>query len=55
MADKIPSQSRTGEGVLVYKGKSWTVAAEPEVVDTDGDFQLLEVWVRRGEDIGQPE
>jgi hypothetical protein len=30
------------------------VTSEPVVVDSEGDEDLVEVWVRRGEGIGEP-
>lgn len=42
-------------GTLRYGGQTWKVVSEPEVVETDGDAELIEVWVRRGEDIGERE
>lgn len=40
------------EGTLTFQGRTWAVESPPVVVDTDGDAQLVEVWVR-GEDIEQ--
>lgn len=54
MTNRIPSQSRKDD-VLTYDGKVWHVESEPVVVESDGDSVLVEVWVRRGEDIEQRE
>lgn len=53
MVDRIPEQSRQGDGWLIYKGKAWRVESEPVVVEADGDSELVEVWVKRGEGIGK--
>jgi len=52
MAEKVPAQ-RDDEGTLSYGGQTWRVTSSPEVVDSDGDDVLVEVWVRRGEGDGK--
>ncbi|MFF9525402.1 hypothetical protein ACF1DV_25985 [Streptomyces achromogenes] len=54
MADGIPVEG-IDEGVLAYQGQTWRVVSEPEIIDTDGDLDLIEVWVRRGEGNGEPQ
>lgn len=49
------SAQHDGEGLLTYRGQTWKVTSRPEVVDSEGDEQLMEVWVKRGEGIEQPE
>jgi hypothetical protein len=49
------AQSTTGDGVLTYRERTWTVQSEPVVIDSDGGSDLVEVWVRRGEGIEQPQ
>jgi hypothetical protein len=48
-------EQNTGDDVLVYRGQTWRVESAPEVIESDGDHDLIEVWVRRGEGIEQPE
>ncbi|MEU1254824.1 hypothetical protein ABZ445_16240 [Streptomyces chartreusis] len=43
------------DGVLTYRGRSWRVQSEPVVIESDDGSELVEVWVRRGEDIEQPQ
>ncbi|MEU1200158.1 hypothetical protein ABZ446_28585 [Streptomyces sp. NPDC005813] len=38
---------------LTYEGQTWRVQTAPAVVETDGDWELVEVWVSRGEGIGE--
>ncbi|MFE0326292.1 hypothetical protein ACFW08_05685 [Streptomyces sp. NPDC058960] len=52
VADKGSAQS-DGEDILMYRGRTWTVTSEPVVVDSHDGHDLVEVWVRRGEDIGE--
>jgi membrane protein implicated in regulation of membrane protease activity len=40
-------------GSLTYGGRTWRVEAEPVVVEEDGDSVLVEVWITRGEGIGE--
>lgn len=40
--------------VLTYKGHVWEVESEPVVVESENGSDLVEVWVKRGEDIEQP-
>lgn len=54
MADTTRQEVPTTEDVLVYRGTVWRVESAPVVIDTDGAAELVEVWVRRGEDIGKP-
>ncbi|WP_432157807.1 MULTISPECIES: hypothetical protein [unclassified Streptomyces] len=54
MADSTQGRARKSDGRLTYGGRAWRVESEPEIVDTDGELKLVEVWVR-GEDIEQSE
>ncbi|WDM16704.1 hypothetical protein J3S85_37695 [Streptomyces lavenduligriseus] len=54
MVDESPAQV-TDDGTLTYKGQTWRVVSEPEIIDTDGDLDLIEVWVRRGEGNDEPQ
>jgi hypothetical protein len=42
-----------GDDVLVYKGRTWRVESEPVVVESEEGSDLVEVWVKRGEGIGE--
>lgn len=42
------------EGRLTYRGTTWRVQSEPVVIESDDGSDLVEVWVKRGEDIGKP-
>ncbi|MFD5161004.1 hypothetical protein ACFWMJ_23495 [Streptomyces hawaiiensis] len=48
------SKGQSDEGTLTYRGKTWEVTSEPTVVDSEGEEDLVEVWIRRGEGIGEP-
>lgn len=48
MTDQTPAQS---EDTLTYRGCTWRVESEPEVIEERDGATLVEVWVRRGEDI----
>lgn len=49
------AKTESTDGVLTWRGQTWRVESEPTVVETDGDSVLLEVWVKRGESIGEPQ
>lgn len=54
MADEAKNQSKNDdEGRLTYKGATWKVTSEPQVIDSDDGSDLVEVWVERGEGIGE--
>ncbi|MGW1268161.1 hypothetical protein [Streptomyces sp. NPDC002491] len=54
MAPNRAARTDDCEGQLTHNGTTWIVESEPVVVDTDDDgAELVEVWVRRGEDIGE--
>lgn len=42
-------------GVITYGGQTWSVASEPVVIDRNEDEVLVEVWIRKGEDIDEPQ
>ncbi|WP_405620310.1 hypothetical protein [Streptomyces sp. NBC_00076] len=50
MADE---QSRDDVGTLTYGDRTWKVESAPVVVDTHDGLDLVEVWVERGEDVGE--
>ena len=52
MADRNPAQH---DDKLTYRGRTWRVESEPEVIESRDGADLVEVWVRRGEDIGEPQ
>lgn len=54
MTDEAKKQG-ADDGVLTYRGRSWRVQSEPVVIESDDGSELVEVWVRRGEDIEQPQ
>ncbi|MBT2412679.1 hypothetical protein J7I94_19290 [Streptomyces sp. ISL-12] len=39
-------------GELTWGGQTWRVESAPVPVDEDGESVLVEVWVKRGESIG---
>jgi hypothetical protein len=53
-SDTDPVQ-RTNDGTLTYRGRTWAVTSEPVVIESEGDEELVEVWVKkqRGEGIGE--
>jgi hypothetical protein len=52
-SDNVPAQ-RTDDGTLTYGGRRWEVTSEPVVIESEGDEELVEVWVKkRGEGIGE--
>ncbi len=51
MADKATDNDC--EGQLTYNGTTWAVQSEPVVIESDDDSELIEVWVKRGEDVGE--
>lgn len=55
MTSNIPAQSSRDENTLTFQGRTWRVESEPEVIDSRDGADLVEVWVRRGEDIGEPQ
>jgi membrane protein implicated in regulation of membrane protease activity len=42
-------------GTLTVDGTTWRVVSPLEVIDTDGDSVLVEVWITRGEGSDEPE
>ncbi|WP_406161054.1 hypothetical protein [Streptomyces canus] len=54
MADEATTQAQDDDGLLTYRGTTWRVQSEPVVIESDNGSDLVEVWVKRGEDIGQP-
>lgn len=54
-ADDVTDDGKRDSDMLFYRGKTWSVESEPVVIDSDGEADLVEVWVRRGEGIEQPE
>lgn len=53
MADEARSQSQDDDGLLTYRGMTWRVQSEPVVIESGDGSDLVEVWVKRGEDIGK--
>lgn len=54
MAEEVRAE-QDGEGTLTYRGRTWRVTSEPIAVDSHDGEDLMEVWVKRGEGIEQPE
>lgn len=42
-----------GGDSLTYRGTTWRVQSEPVVIESEGDSDLVEVWVTRGEGIDE--
>jgi hypothetical protein len=50
--DADEQQEQTGR--LTYGSDTWSVASEPRVIETDAGYDLVEVWVKRGDGSGEP-
>jgi hypothetical protein len=53
VADEATTQGQDEDGLLTYRGTTWRVQSEPVVVESENGSDLVEVWVKRGEDIEQ--